>query len=48
MTAKLGRREGLGNILADGVQRAAQKIGKGAEKYAVHIGGQELGCTIRN
>ena len=43
MTAKLGRREGLGNILADGVQRAAQKIGKGAEKYAVHIGGQELG-----
>jgi aldehyde:ferredoxin oxidoreductase len=43
MTEKLARREGLGDILADGVKRAAEKIGKGAEKFAVHIGGQELG-----
>ena len=43
MTMKLAKREGLGEILADGVKRAAEKIGKGAEKYAVHIGGQELG-----
>ena len=43
MTMKLVKREGLGDILADGVKRAAEKIGKGAEKYAVHIGGQELG-----
>jgi aldehyde:ferredoxin oxidoreductase len=40
---QLGKREGLGDILADGVKVAAQKIGKGAEKFAVHIGGQELG-----
>ena len=43
MTAKLANREGLGDILAYGVKIAAEKIGKGAEKYAVHIGGQELG-----
>ncbi len=43
MTEKVGKREGLGNLLADGVKVAAQKIGKGAEKFAVHIGGQELG-----
>jgi hypothetical protein len=38
----IGRREGFGDILADGVKVAAQKIGRGAELYAVHIGGQEL------
>ena len=43
MTSKMANREGLGDILADGVKKAAEKIGKGAEKYAVHIGGQELG-----
>ncbi len=43
MTEKMVKREGLGDILADGVKVAAEKIGKGAEKYAVHIGGQELG-----
>jgi aldehyde:ferredoxin oxidoreductase len=43
MTEKLAMREGFGNILADGVKVAAEKIGKGAEKYAVHVGGQELG-----
>ena len=43
MTEKLARREGFGDVLADGVKVAAEKIGKGAEQYAVHIGGQELG-----
>ena len=43
MTEKMVKREGLGDILADGVKIAAEKIGKGAEKFAVHIGGQELG-----
>jgi aldehyde:ferredoxin oxidoreductase len=42
MTEKLGKREGLGDILADGVKKAAEKIGKGSEKYAMHIGGQEV------
>ena len=42
MTEKLAKREGFGDILADGVKKAAEKIGKGAEKYAMHIGGQEF------
>ena len=43
MTEKMVKREGFGDVLADGVKAAAEKIGKGAEEYAVHIGGQELG-----
>jgi aldehyde:ferredoxin oxidoreductase len=39
---KLGQREGLGHVLADGVQRAAAVIGQGAEEFAVHIHGQEI------
>ena len=34
-------REGIGNILADGVKRAAEKI-DGSEEFAIHAGGQEL------
>jgi aldehyde:ferredoxin oxidoreductase len=41
LTEMMGRREGFGNILADGVKKAAEKIGKGSEKYAIHVGGQE-------
>ena len=36
------RREGLGDVLAEGVKRAAERIGKGAERYAMHVKGQEL------
>jgi aldehyde:ferredoxin oxidoreductase len=42
MTEKLVKREGFGAVLADGVKLAAQRIGKGTEQYAIHIGGQEL------
>ncbi len=35
-------RRGLGEILSLGVNKAAKKIGKGAEEYAFHIKGQEL------
>ncbi|MBA7614933.1 hypothetical protein ES703_22207 [subsurface metagenome] len=40
MTEKLAKGEGFGEIIADGVKRAADKIGRGSEKYAMHIGGQ--------
>ncbi len=43
MTAKMIAREGFGDILADGVKIAAEKIGSTAEKFAVHVGGQEPG-----
>jgi aldehyde:ferredoxin oxidoreductase len=41
MTEKLVRREGFGDVLADGVKVAAERIGKGADQYAMHIQGQE-------
>ena len=45
---KIGKREGVGDILAEGVKKAAEKIGKGAEKYANHIKGLEMtGYDIR-
>ena len=43
MLEKLANREGFGDILADGVKVASEKIGKGSEKYAMHVGGQEPG-----
>ncbi|MBU2511133.1 aldehyde ferredoxin oxidoreductase family protein [bacterium] len=42
LTEMIINREGFGDILADGSRVAAKKIGKGAEKYAIHAGGQEL------
>jgi aldehyde:ferredoxin oxidoreductase len=40
---RMGTRKGwLGDVLAEGSMRAAEKIGKGAEKYANHIKGMEL------
>jgi aldehyde:ferredoxin oxidoreductase len=42
MTRKLANREGIGDVLANGVKRASEIIGKGAEQYAMHIGGQEV------
>ena len=44
MTEKLAKREGFGDIIADGVKKAAEKIGKGSEKFAMHAGGQEFGA----
>jgi aldehyde:ferredoxin oxidoreductase len=41
MTEKLVKREGFGDVLADGVKVAAQRIGKGADQYAMHVQGQE-------
>jgi aldehyde:ferredoxin oxidoreductase len=35
-------REGIGDVLADGVNVAAEKIGRGAASFAIHAGGQEL------
>ena len=42
LTKMMGERRGIGDVLADGVQAAAAKLGPEAEQYAMHIGGQEL------
>ena len=41
LVEKISKREGIGDILADGVLLAAEKNGKGAEKFAVHCKGLE-------
>lgn len=38
----IARREGIGDLLADGVKVAAEKLGKGSESFALHVKGQEL------
>ena len=35
-------RKGFGDLLAEGVYRAAQKIGRGTEKYAMHVKKMEI------
>ncbi len=35
-------REGFGDVLAEGVKRAAEKVGNGTEEYAFHVKGMEL------
>jgi aldehyde:ferredoxin oxidoreductase len=41
LVEKMIRREGIGDILADGSKLAAERIGKGAHEFTVHAGGQE-------
>jgi len=39
---KIGRREGVGNLLAEGTKRMSEKLGQGSEKFAMHVKGLEL------
>jgi len=39
---KMAHREGIGDILADGVRMAAEKLGGDANKYAMHVKGLEM------
>ncbi len=39
---KITRREGIGDVLAEGVARAAKRIGRGAEEFAMTVRGQEI------
>jgi aldehyde:ferredoxin oxidoreductase len=36
------RREGIGNLLAEGVSRASQTLGRGSEAYALQVKGADL------
>ena len=42
MVELIGEKHGLGALLAEGTKRAAEKIGKGAEEFAVNVKGQEV------
>ena len=42
MVDMIAKRQAIGAVLAEGVKRAAEQIGKGASKFAMHVKGQEL------
>ena len=42
LVSKIAYRDGFGNILSEGVKRAAESIGRGSEQYAMHSKGLEL------
>lgn len=39
----IAKRQGIGELLSEGTARAAKRIGKGAERFAMHVKGLELG-----
>jgi aldehyde:ferredoxin oxidoreductase len=39
---KVARREGVGDLLADGVRRAAERLGRGSQELALHGKGLEI------
>jgi aldehyde:ferredoxin oxidoreductase len=41
LTEKIAKREGFGDLLAEGSERAAKKIGRGTEAYLITFKGQE-------
>jgi aldehyde:ferredoxin oxidoreductase len=42
MVRQIAHREGFGDVLAEGVRRAANHIGPDAARYALHVKGQEM------
>lgn len=48
MIRRIARRQGFGEVLADGAVAAAQQIGRGADCYVMHVKGLELpGYDVR-
>ena len=46
---QIAGREGIGDLLAEGVKAASEKIGKGSEAFAIHVKGLEwTGYETRN
>ena len=41
MEEKLAYREGIGDLLADGVKEASRRLGKSSEEFALHMKGQD-------
>jgi len=42
LLAKVAKREGIGDLIAEGVKIMSEKLGKGSEKFAMHVKGLEL------
>ncbi|MHA1907167.1 MAG: aldehyde ferredoxin oxidoreductase C-terminal domain-containing protein, partial [Candidatus Thorarchaeota archaeon] len=39
---KIAKREGVGDLLAEGTKRMSKKLGQGSERFAMHVKGLEL------
>ncbi|NOR82532.1 MAG: aldehyde ferredoxin oxidoreductase [Ardenticatenales bacterium] len=39
---KIAKREGIGDLLAEGTRRVSEKLGRGSQKFAMHVKGLEL------
>lgn len=46
LTQQIAERRGLGILLGEGVKRAAEQLGHGAEAFAVHCKGQEFPAHV--
>lgn len=42
MVEKIGKREGLGNLLGEGVRRAAETLGRNSVEFSLHVKGLEI------
>jgi aldehyde:ferredoxin oxidoreductase len=42
LVERIGKREGIGNLLAEGTQRMADRLGGGSGHFAMHVKGLEL------
>jgi len=42
LVQKIAKREGIGNLLAEGTKRMSEKLGRGTEKFAMQVKGLEL------
>ena len=42
LVEKIARREGIGDLLAQGTRSVAEKLGQGSDKFAMHVKGLEL------
>jgi aldehyde:ferredoxin oxidoreductase len=46
---KIAHRQGIGDLLAEGVKRASERVGKGSEHFAMHVKGLEMaGYDVRS
>ena len=42
LVEKMGKREGIGYLLGEGIKRASETLGKGSQEFAMHVKGLEI------
>ncbi|MDY6796056.1 MAG: aldehyde ferredoxin oxidoreductase family protein [Actinomycetota bacterium] len=44
LVGKIARREGIGDLLAEGTRRVSERLGQGSQDFAMQVKGLELAC----